>query len=100
MPLSCTCPSKGPCACLGSVEVHNPCCAKQDNWHHTEDVIAGFALGLGLAYAFYRQTYPPLSSPKAGEPILPTLEPPSGEGTPQRLRQMDVESVPFTEAQL
>ena len=71
----------------------------QDNWHHTEDVIAGFLLGLGLAYAFYRQHYPPLSSPKAGEPILPSLEVPNGEGTPQRVRYSDVEAIPFSEPQ-
>ncbi|CAL8469516.1 g9057 [Coccomyxa elongata] len=65
----------------------------QDYWHHWEDVTAGFLLGLGLAYAFYRLSYPSISSLKAGEPILPALEGGSnGEGTPQRVHYTDLEA--------
>eukprot|EP00884_Botryococcus_braunii_P005502 jgi/Botrbrau1/14953/Bobra.0018s0056.1 len=42
----------------------------QDYWHHWEDVVVGFFLGLGLAYAFYRQHFPPLTSPRSGSLIL------------------------------
>lgn len=65
----------------------------QDYWHHWEDVTAGFLLGLGLAYAFYRLSYPSISSLKAGEPILPALEAGgNGEGTPQRVHYADLEA--------
>lgn len=65
----------------------------QDYWHHWEDVAAGFLLGLGLAYAFYRLSYPSVCGLKAGEPILPALEAGSnGEGTPQRVHYTDLEA--------
>ncbi len=74
--------------------------ALQDYWHHWEDVTAGFLLGLGLAYAFYRLSYPPISSHKAGEPILPPLEAGSNaEGTPQRVRYTDLEAATSAEPQ-
>lgn len=38
----------------------------QDYWHHPEDVVAGLFLGLGMAYGFYRTTYPALTSINAG----------------------------------
>ncbi|GAB4823961.1 hypothetical protein N2152v2_011007 [Parachlorella kessleri] len=38
----------------------------QDYWHHVEDVAAGFALGLLMAYCFYRQLYPGVLDPRAG----------------------------------
>ena len=46
----------------------------QDYWHHWEDVTVGFFLGLSAAYAFYRQHFPPLSSRRAGEPLVVGLE--------------------------
>ena len=50
----------------------------QDYWHHVEDVAAGFALGLTMAYAFYRQIYPGVMEPGAG--ALTALRPPGGSG--------------------
>ena len=49
-------------------------CHTQDYWHHWEDVAVGFFLGLSAAYAFYRQHFPPLSSRRAGEPLVAGLE--------------------------
>lgn len=40
----------------------------QDYWHHWEDVAAGYALGLGMAYCFYRALYPPLTSSRSELP--------------------------------
>jgi len=39
----------------------------QDSWHHPTDVMAGGALGLGLAYLFFRQTFHCFSGARAGE---------------------------------
>ena len=39
----------------------------QDSWHHPTDVMAGGALGLGLAYLFYRQTFYCFTGVRAGE---------------------------------
>ena len=39
----------------------------QDNWHHPTDVMAGGALGFGLSYLFYRQTFHCFSGGRAGE---------------------------------
>jgi hypothetical protein len=69
----------------------------QDYWHHWEDVVAGFCLGLGMAYAFYRLVYPPLSGPQAGEPLLPMLE--SEQQQQRGGRYTDVEAAAFTEPQ-
>ncbi|KAK9837235.1 hypothetical protein WJX81_000517 [Elliptochloris bilobata] len=52
----------------------------QDYWHHWEDVLAGFCLGLSAAYAFYRQHFMPLSSRRAGEPLAVGLGP---DGAPE-----------------
>ena len=38
----------------------------QDYWHHPEDVLAGFILGIVMAYGFYRTNYPALTSVNAG----------------------------------
>lgn len=38
----------------------------QDKWHHEEDVIAGFSLGLLMAWLFYRQAYGSVMGPHAG----------------------------------
>ena len=46
----------------------------QDYWHHWEDVCAGFLLGISIAYAFYRQQFPPLADSKAGHPLQTQLE--------------------------
>ena len=48
--------------------------AVQDYWHHWQDVSVGFALGLGFAYLFYRQAFPPLTDARAGQPLLTRLE--------------------------
>ena len=42
----------------------------QDYWHHWEDVCAGWFLGATVAYIFYRQHYPSLSSQSSGEPLV------------------------------
>eukprot|EP00887_Chlorella_sp_A99_P004643 scaffold4.g4643.t1 len=39
----------------------------QDYWHHTEDVLAGFTLGLIMAFCFYRMVYAPVTSLHAGQ---------------------------------
>ena len=53
----------------------------------------GFLLGLGIAYAFYRQHYHDITSLKSGEPFLPILDPQNGEDLPsQRQRYTDVEA--------
>ena len=64
---------------------------------------AGFCLGLLMAYAFYRLTYPPLTSGQSGELLLvPALE---GEASQQQQQQMqrgryaDLEAPAFTDAQ-
>lgn len=65
----------------------------QDNWHHWEDVLTGFLLGLGIAYAFYRQHYYDITSTRAGEPFLPILDPQNGDDTAsQRQRYTDLEA--------
>ena len=70
----------------------------QDNWHHWEDVSVGFLLGLGIAYAFYRQHYHDITSARAGEPFLPILDPQNGEELPlQRQRYTDVEAANFAD---
>lgn len=38
----------------------------QDNWHHPEDVAAGFFLGMILSWLFYRTLYPSCMSQEAG----------------------------------
>lgn len=43
-----------------------PPCPLQDKWHHEEDVIAGFSLGLLMAWLFYRQAYGSVMGPHAG----------------------------------
>lgn len=68
----------------------------QDYWHHWEDVAAGLALGLAMAYAFYRLHYPGIASPQAGEAFVPALEAASGERTAY---SGDIEAPSFTEAQ-
>ena len=40
---------------------------EQDYWHHWEDVTVGFLLGITIAYIFYRQQFPALTSVHAGE---------------------------------
>ena len=45
----------------------------QDNWHHVEDVAVGLALGTGLAYAAFRQSYHCFTSHRAGEPYVAAL---------------------------
>lgn len=45
----------------------------QDYWHHVEDVAAGFALGLTMAYLFYRQLYPGVMARRAGTLSSATL---------------------------
>ncbi|KAK9805596.1 hypothetical protein WJX72_006866 [[Myrmecia] bisecta] len=57
----------------------------QDYWHHVEDVAVGFGLGLLVAYTFYRQQYPGLTSPKAGEPFIVALEGVAGDQNMRRL---------------
>ncbi|KAL3145164.1 hypothetical protein ABBQ38_001763 [Trebouxia sp. C0009 RCD-2024] len=42
----------------------------QDYWHHWEDVTFGFLLGLLCAYVSYRQHYPDIASPRAGEAFV------------------------------
>lgn len=42
----------------------------QDYWHHWEDVTCGFLLGLLCAYVSYRQHYPGIASPRAGEAFV------------------------------
>lgn len=65
----------------------------QDNWHHWEDVSVGFLLGLGIAYAFYRQHYHGIASTRAGEAFLPILDPQNGDETAQqRQRYNDIEA--------
>ena len=39
----------------------------QDYWHHWEDVLAGFLLGLFIAYLCYRQHFHALLGPKSGD---------------------------------
>lgn len=39
----------------------------QDYWHHWEDVTCGFLLGVLCAFASYRQHYPSIAAPRAGE---------------------------------
>ncbi|KAL4859794.1 Lipid phosphate phosphatase 1 [Chlorella vulgaris] len=39
----------------------------QDHWHHVEDVACGFLLGLLVAFCFYRQIYPSVLGPHAGQ---------------------------------
>lgn len=39
----------------------------QDYWHHWEDVAIGLLLGLLFAYINYRQHYPGIVSPQAGQ---------------------------------
>ena len=46
----------------------------QDYWHHWQDVTVGFFLGLTVAYLFYRQYFPGLTDPKAGEPLITRLD--------------------------
>ncbi|CAK0784440.1 hypothetical protein CVIRNUC_007644 [Coccomyxa viridis] len=68
----------------------------QDNWHHWEDVSVGFLLGLGIAYAFYRQHYHGIASTRAGEAFLPILDPQNGDETAQqRQRYNDIEAANF-----
>lgn len=38
-----------------------------DYWHHVEDVLAGFCLGLLMAFCFYRQVYCGVMGPHAGQ---------------------------------
>lgn len=61
----------------------------------------GFLLGLSSAYAFYRQHFPPLSSRRAGEPLVAGLEgaPEGGQdlgfgsgGQAQRASYLDLEA--------
>lgn len=46
----------------------------QDYWHHWQDVTVGFFLGLTVAYLFYRQYFPGLTDPKAGQPFITRLD--------------------------
>lgn len=57
----------------------------QDNWHHETDVMAGFGLGLTMAFCFYRQLYAPLMSPHAGMPAA-AVRPPGGSSRPSTSR--------------
>lgn len=40
----------------------------QDYWHHWEDVVTGYLLGITVAYCFYRSLYPPLTSSRSDVP--------------------------------
>ena len=56
----------------------------------------GFLLGLGIAYAFFRQHYHGVTSPRAGEPFLPVLDPQNGDdAASQRQRYTDLEAANF-----
>ena len=71
-------------------------CFLQDNWHHWEDVSVGFLLGLGIAYAFYRQRYHDITNARSGEPFLPILDPQNGEDlASQQQRYTDLEAANF-----
>lgn len=42
----------------------------QDYWHHWQDVTCGFLLGALCAFVSYRQHYPSITSPRAGEAFV------------------------------
>jgi hypothetical protein len=46
---------------LSLFPVSSPVCR-----HHVEDIMAGFLLGLVMAFLFYRTAYAPLLSPQSG----------------------------------
>ena len=67
-------------------------CWEQDYWHHWEDVTVGFLLGLSAAYAFYRQHFPPLSSRRAGEPLVVGVE-----GAPEGALELGLGRPPYVD---
>lgn len=42
----------------------------QDYWHHWEDVTVGFLLGVLCAFVSYRQHYPGIATPRAGQAFV------------------------------
>lgn len=46
------------------------CSRMQDYWHHWEDVVVGFSLGIFMAWLFYRTAYAGVMSPNAGNLIV------------------------------
>jgi len=41
-----------------------------DYWHHPTDVVVGLLIGFGIAWAMFRQLYPPLTHPECDTPMF------------------------------
>lgn len=69
----------------------------QDNWHHETDVMAGFGLGLAMAFCFYRQLYAPIMSPQAGMLTVAVRPPPPARASSSRLQLLQGEALALPE---